>query len=153
MENEKRIFPKVSFSQERKISTIDKYPMKRKIKLTTIIVLFCIATGTLSSSTAYGQSAHAALDSTLIKNRAKIDAIDKKIIALLGERERAVRAIGIYKVKNNIPPLQAARFKEVLDKAIEQGKIEGLSPEFITELLNSIHKESLRIEDDIKSKK
>ena len=114
---------------------------------------FFVTIGSLCSSTVYAQSSSAGQDSTLVKNRIKIDEIDKKIIGLLGEREKAVRAIGIYKAKNNIPPLQAARFKEVLDKAIEQGKIEGLSPEFITELLNSIHKESLRIEDDIKSKK
>jgi chorismate mutase len=125
----------------------------QKIKLTIIIALFFVTISSLFGSKVYAQSASAGQDSTLIKNRVKIDEIDKKIIALLGEREKAVRAIGIYKAKNNIASLQAARFKEVLDKAIEQGKIEGLSPEFITELLNSIHKESLRIEDDIKSKK
>jgi len=127
--------------------------MNQKIKLTITVVSFFVAISSLCSQKVYGQSAAAGQDSTLIKNRIKIDEIDKKLIALLGEREKAVRAIGIYKAKNNIPPLQAARFKEVLDKAIEQGKTEGLSPEFITELLNSIHKESLRIEDEIKSKK
>lgn len=127
--------------------------MNQKIKLTIAIASFFVTISGLCSSTVYGQSASAGQDSTLVKNRVKIDEIDKKIIALLGEREKAVRAIGIYKAQNNIPPLQAARFKEVLDKAIEQGKTEGLSPEFITELLNSIHKESLRIEEDIKGKK
>jgi len=36
----------------------------------------------------------------------------------------------------------------VVDKGIAAGNKEGLSLEFITELLNAIHKESLRIERD-----
>lgn len=86
-------------------------------------------------------------------NRTKIDSIDKKLIALLGERESVVKEIGLYKAKNNIPALQADRFKQVLEKAIEAGKQEGLSATFITELMNAIHKESLRIEDGIKAQK
>lgn len=69
---------------------------------------------------------------------------------LIGERERAVKEIGVYKAKNNIPPLQAARFKQVLEKSIIAGKKEGLSATFVTEMMNAIHKESLRIEDEIK---
>ena len=90
-------------------------------------------------------------DNTLEINRRKIDSLDKKLIEVIGERERAVKDIGIYKAKNNIPSLQAARFQQVVDKGIEAGKKENLSPEFITELLNAIHKESLRIEDGIKA--
>jgi chorismate mutase len=92
-------------------------------------------------------------DKTLEINRAKIDSLDKRLIEVLGERERAVKEIGIYKAKNNIPSLQAARFQQVIDKGIEAGKKENLSPEFITEVLNAIHKESLRIEDEIKAGK
>lgn len=89
----------------------------------------------------------------LQNSRAKIDSIDKKLIALLGEREQIVKEIGIYKAKNNIPALQADRFKQVLEKTIEAGKQEGLSATFITELMNAIHKESLRIEEEIKAQK
>jgi len=89
-------------------------------------------------------------DQTLKISRNKIDSLDKKLIALLGERERVVNEIGIYKAKNNIAPLQADRFKQVLEKSIEAGRKEGLSETFITELMNAIHKESLRIEEEIK---
>lgn len=92
----------------------------------------------------------AAKDRVLEMNRKKIDSLDKKLIEVLGARERVVREIGIYKAKNNIPSLQAARFQQVLDKAIAAGAKEGLSAEFITEMLNAIHKESLRIEDELK---
>lgn len=84
----------------------------------------------------------------LAAGRAKIDSLDNLLMKVLGERERVAQAIGVYKAKNHIPPLAEARFKEVLNKSIEAGKKEGLSAEFITELMNSIHKESLRIESD-----
>jgi chorismate mutase len=91
-------------------------------------------------------------DNVMGIQRAKIDSLDKKLIEILGARERAVKEIGIYKAKNNIPPLQAARFQEVMRKSIEAGQKEGLSPEFITKLLNAIHEESLRIEESLKSR-
>ncbi len=80
--------------------------------------------------------------------RVKIDSLDNLLMRVLGERERIAGAIGAYKAKNHIPPLQEARFKQVVEKSIEAGKKEGLSAEFITEIMNSIHKESLRIEND-----
>ena len=94
-----------------------------------------------------------AADPTLEAARHKIDSLDKKLIEILGARERVVKEIGIYKAKNNIPSLQAARFQQVIDKGIAAGKKEDLSPEFITEMLNAIHKESLRIEDALKENK
>ncbi|WDF53345.1 chorismate mutase [Mucilaginibacter sp. KACC 22063] len=85
--------------------------------------------------------------------RSRIDSIDKQLIKLIGERERIVQAIGVYKAKNNIPPLQPARFQQVVNEAKKNGASEGLSPEFIEELMNAIHKESLRIEDEAKKSK
>ncbi|HEY4107517.1 chorismate mutase [Puia sp.] len=90
-------------------------------------------------------------DNTMEIQRKKIDSLDKQLIEVLGARERAVREIGIYKAKHNIPPLQAARFQEVMNKSIAAGAKEGLSAEFITKLLNAVHEESLRIEEGIKS--
>jgi chorismate mutase len=90
---------------------------------------------------------------TLQISRKKIDSLDKTLIALLGERERVVKEIGVYKAQNNIPALQADRFKQVIEKSMEAGKKEGLSETFITELMNAIHKESLRIEEEIKAQK
>jgi len=106
----------------------------------------------LSFSAAHAQSKPSGLTintkQDLDANRVKIDSLDNQLIKVLGERERIVKEIGIYKAKNHIPPLQAARFKQVVEKGIAAGNKEGLSPEFITELLNAIHKESLRIEGD-----
>ncbi|OKS89209.1 chorismate mutase [Mucilaginibacter polytrichastri] len=118
-----------------------------KIKHIALTVLAILGLGFCRS---YAQTT--APDNTLAINRQKIDSLDKMLIQVLGERERVVKEIGIYKAKNNIPSLQAARFQQVLNKGIEAGKKEGLSAEFVTDLLNAIHKESLRIEDSLKVK-
>ncbi|WP_431294161.1 hypothetical protein [Pedobacter sp. P26] len=39
----------------------------------------------------------------------------------------------------------------MLDKNIAAGKKHNLSPDFVTEVFNAIHKESLRKEEEIKS--
>jgi chorismate mutase len=85
---------------------------------------------------------------TLDSARRIIDSLDNAVLHTLGEREKIVKEIGIYKAKNHIAPLQAARFQQVLDKSIAEGKKLGLSAEFITQLMNAVHEESLRIERD-----
>ena len=117
--------------------------MKKKL----IILLVCIAPMTVVNK-ALGQNTPAnATDPVLENKRKDIDSLDKKLFEIIGARERVVKEIGIYKAQHHIPPLQAARFQKVLEKGIEAGKKEGLSEEFVTEMLNAIHKESLRIED------
>ncbi len=101
---------------------------------------------------AYSQSAPApAFDAALKTHRQKIDSLDNKLLKIIGLREQIVKEVGIYKAKNNVPALQAARFQQILEKNIALGKQMGLSAEFITELMNAIHKESLRIEEEIKA--
>lgn len=119
----------------------------------TGLLLICLFSYTLVSAQSVPMITPKGTDQTLQVSRKKIDSLDKALIALVGERERVVKEIGIYKAQNNIPSLQANRFKEVLEKSVEAGKKEGLSETFITELMNAIHKESLRIEDEIKGQK
>jgi chorismate mutase len=88
----------------------------------------------------------------LSASRKQIDSLDKLLIRILGNRQRIVQQIGIYKKQNNVPPLQPARFKQVVEKAIAAGEKEGLSAKFVTELMNAIHKESLRMEGDTTAK-
>ncbi|MGY3212208.1 chorismate mutase [Mucilaginibacter sp. HD30] len=101
---------------------------------------------------AYSQSAPApAVDAALKIHRQKIDSLDNQLLKIIGLREKIVKEVGIYKAQNNVPPLQAARFQQILEKNIALGKQMGLSAEFITELMNAIHKESLRIEESVKA--
>lgn len=101
---------------------------------------------------AYSQSAPApTVDAALKIHRQKIDSLDNQLLKIIGLREQIVKEVGIYKAKNNVPALQAARFQQILEKNIALGKPMGLSAEFITELMNAIHKESLRIEEEVKA--
>jgi chorismate mutase len=101
---------------------------------------------------AYSQNAPSpAVDAALKVHRQKIDSLDNQLLKIIGLREQIVKEVGIYKAKNNVPALQAARFQQILEKNIALGKQMGLSAEFVTELMNAIHKESLRIEEEIKA--
>lgn len=122
---------------------------KGSLKHALLLTALCIITYT--SASAQTKDADA-INQELSQSRKKIDSLDKLLINVLGSRQRIVKEIGEYKKKNNIPPLQPARFKQVIDKAIIAGGKEGLSAEFVTELMNAIHKESLRIEGDSTAK-
>lgn len=122
--------------------------MKKYNYIIAIIMFCCLGT--------YAQSIpvkkEETKDMTLEMHRKKIDSLDHTLIKVLGERERIVREIGIYKAKNSIPALQASRFQQVLERAIVLGKKEGLSEVFVTEFLNAVHRESLRIEEELMQK-
>ena len=115
------------------------------IKQAALCVFCCVA---LSVAASAQTKSTAIINQELSASRKKIDSLDKLLISVLGSRQRIVQEIGVYKKKNNVPPLQPARFKEVVDRAITAGGKEGLSAEFIIELMNAIHKESLRVESD-----
>ncbi|SDG30977.1 chorismate mutase [Pedobacter terrae] len=118
-----------------------------KLQKILLVTLLIIGSDRLFAQSTFPSSTMNPLES----NRKKIDSLDQQLIELLGQRELIVKEIGIYKAKNHIPPLQAARFQQVLDRNIAAGKKHDLSPDFVTEVFNAIHKESLRKEEEIKS--
>jgi chorismate mutase len=70
---------------------------------------------------AYSQSAPApapAVDAALKVHRQKIDSLDNQLLKIIGLREQIVKEVGIYKAKNNVPALQAARFQQILEKTL-----------------------------------
>ncbi|HFC00167.1 MAG TPA: 3-deoxy-7-phosphoheptulonate synthase [Phaeodactylibacter sp.] len=75
--------------------------------------------------------------------RVKIDVIDDELLKILGERMQIAEAIGLYKKSKNISILQPVRWNEILEKAIAKGREKGLSEKFVTQLLKSIHQESI----------
>ena len=115
--------------------------------------IICFATAIFlisgSISTKAQTSAHKPL-TTLEINRIKIDSLDSEILEMIGQREGLVKEIGLFKVKNHISPLQVSRFQEVLKRLVAAGKHQQISENFVIELMNAIHKESLRIENKIK---
>ena len=85
----------------------------------------------------------------LSQYRNQIDTIDTLIITLLKERFDAVRAIGEYKKLNNMKALQPGRWQEVLDSRMAIATQNGLNPEWIREIWESIHEYTLRIEEEV----
>jgi chorismate mutase len=90
---------------------------------------------------------------TLTYYRKQIDTLDKQIIDLLGERMKAARAIGIYKLDHKIGVVQSARFDEVLQNAIRRGKEQQLSEDFIRALYNDVHQESIHQQEVLQATK
>lgn len=83
--------------------------------------------------------------------RAKIDVIDEAILSALSSRMEVSRQIGQYKKENNVAILQTSRWDAVLARVIEKGRSYGLSEEFITEIFNTIHEESVESQNQILS--
>jgi chorismate mutase len=76
--------------------------------------------------------------------RDSIDDLDTELIRVLGKRMELVRRIGEYKKANNVTILQAARWNEIMQDRLGQGKPLGLDEEFMATILQAIHKESIR---------
>ena len=102
---------------------------------------------------AKAQAQDAARKDTMTYYRKQIDTLDKQIIDLMGERMKAARAIGIYKMDHQMGVVQSARFEEVLQNAIRRGKEQELSEEFIRALYNDVHKESVRQQEVLQTER
>jgi chorismate mutase len=91
--------------------------------------------------------------SQLERLRKEIDMIDEELLHILASRMNVVRSIGRYKKENNMTILQSSRWQEILQKFIERGTQSGLSEEFITRLIKSIHDESIEQQEKVMSQK
>ncbi|NVO08685.1 MAG: bifunctional 3-deoxy-7-phosphoheptulonate synthase/chorismate mutase type II [Bacteroidales bacterium] len=85
--------------------------------------------------------------------RDKIDSIDQQMIELLAQRMRIVEEIGEYKKNNNVSVFQLRRWENILKSRIDCGKRLGLDDEYIKDLLQLVHKESIRKQADILNRK
>lgn len=85
--------------------------------------------------------------------RKQIDECDDNLIEILSRRMRIVREIGMYKKEHNMTVLQSGRYSEIINKRGQQGKACDMDPEFIKEVFESIHQESVRQQIEIVNKK
>lgn len=76
--------------------------------------------------------------------RRQIDQIDEQMLELLAKRMRISREIGVYKKEHNMPILQSPRYSEILTKRSNMGEAMELNPDFVKEILQEIHEESVR---------
>ena len=57
--------------------------------------------------------------------------------------------IGALKKENNVAVLQSKRWNQILEKMIAQGKLKGLSEQFILRVFKAIHQESINHQESI----
>lgn len=81
--------------------------------------------------------------------RNEIDVLDSELIEILARRLQIVQQIGLYKKQNGLTILQMNRWKDLLENSLEKGAKKGIKPEFLLEILQNIHQESIRIQSEI----
>lgn len=81
--------------------------------------------------------------------RKQVDELDNELMNLLAKRMRVCREIGQYKKEHNMTVFQANRYSEILDKRGAQGTLLGMSPDFIAQIFEHVHEESVRQQVEI----
>lgn len=76
--------------------------------------------------------------------REQIDELDNELLQLLAKRMRVSREIGQYKLEHGMPILQTHRYDQILTDRAGQGERMEMSGDFIKQVLEAIHSESVR---------
>lgn len=76
--------------------------------------------------------------------RNQIDDLDNELLQLLAKRMRISREIGQYKLEHGMPILQTQRYDQILTDRAGQGQRMEMSGDFVKQVLESIHAESVR---------
>lgn len=80
--------------------------------------------------------------------REQLDGIDYHLLDLLGQRMRIAARIGEIKHGLNMPYFQPQRWQQVLERQLENAARMGLDEAFVRELMEKIHAESLRQQNE-----
>lgn len=75
--------------------------------------------------------------------RGTIDRLDEQIFSLLAERMDVAEQIGHLKQSNNLTILQSSRWSKVVERVLAHTKELNLSENFVRQLLENIHLESI----------
>jgi chorismate mutase len=78
--------------------------------------------------------------------RAEIDQLDEQLWEIIAQRVDVAREIGEWKRAHGEQVVQPERWQQVLQHCLAQGKQYGLSEELIREVMEALHKESVRVE-------
>lgn len=80
--------------------------------------------------------------------RSQIDAIDHQSLQLMAERFALSQKIGHIKQQNNITIFQPKRWDSLLHDRLQQATHLGLSTAFVKEMMEKIHAESVRLQEE-----
>lgn len=118
-----------------------------------ILFLFLLAASLpLCAQTSKDSVADSADTLQLSALRAKIDSLDNQLIKILAERMKVCQAVGEYKKRHHVAVVQRNRFEEIMERLCKQGQAEGLTESFVKEIMDDIHKESVRQQNELLDK-
>ncbi len=83
-------------------------------------------------------------DDKLALLRQRIDDCDHELLAVLARRMSVSREIGSFKKAHNLRVLQPARYQEMIDARLEEGRSLDLDADFVQRVMQAIHEESVR---------
>ncbi len=78
--------------------------------------------------------------------RGKIDECDEELLSILARRMDLCRKVGDYKRQEGLQIVQPDRYRRLLSTLAERGRDLGLSQEFVKDLLELVHDESVRLQ-------
>lgn len=85
----------------------------------------------------------------LEKLRTEVDKLDVELLQILAKRLEIIDEIGQYKNENDITILQMKRWVGIIEDRLSIGEELGLEKQFLKQLLNLIHKESIQRQTEI----
>lgn len=98
----------------------------------------------LAKLSGHSLTAEAKSATNLSDMRHSIDYIDEQLIDLLSYRMQVAAEIGQYKVQHGLAVFQEERWAELLKKHSSLALSKNLNEEFVTQLFDRIHQESVR---------
>ena len=81
--------------------------------------------------------------------RRKIDHLYNDLLEILAKRMNVSREIGRYKMRHNMPVVQAGRYGDIMTSRILAARAQGMSEDFMRAVLSAIHEESVRIQVEL----
>lgn len=79
--------------------------------------------------------------------REQINVLDEELVQLLRQRLDTAQKIGRIKQQNNVAILQSNRWNELLGQILDKGNRAGLNHQFLHSLMETIHLESIRLQN------
>jgi len=81
--------------------------------------------------------------------RKEIDEIDYQLIDLLSQRQDIIKGIAKCKSEMDVNILQIQRWESILQTRLDYAETNNLSRSYVLKLLQSIHKEAIRLQSEI----
>ena len=82
--------------------------------------------------------------------RARIDALDDRIVDLMAERTAIIREVGVLKFNEGIEPVLQDRVEQVRERAAKRAGEKGMDEDFVRELYTLLIDYSCDLEEQIR---